>query len=70
VDETIAQVAPHLEKGDILIDGGNTHFPDTTRRMKELAAKGIRLLPGQGQAKPLPAIEAKALPAKVVPADG
>src|SRR6476619_5415273 len=42
VDDTIAQVAPHLEKGDILIDGGNTHFPDTTRRMKELAAKGIR----------------------------
>src|SRR5262245_39339043 len=44
VDETIAQVAPHLEKGDILIDGGNTHFPDTTRRMKELAAKGIRYI--------------------------
>jgi 6-phosphogluconate dehydrogenase len=44
VDDTIAQVAPHLEKGDILIDGGNTHFPDTTRRMKELAAKGIRYI--------------------------
>jgi 6-phosphogluconate dehydrogenase len=44
VDETIAQVAPYLEKGDILIDGGNTHFPDTTRRMKELAAKGIRYI--------------------------
>src|ERR1051325_2190161 len=29
VYDTIAQVAPHLEKGDILIDGGNTHFPDT-----------------------------------------
>src|SRR5579883_2364136 len=42
VDDTIAQVAPLLEAGDILIDGGNTHFPDTTRRMKELAAKGIR----------------------------
>jgi 6-phosphogluconate dehydrogenase len=42
VDDTIAMVAPFLEKGDILIDGGNTHFPDTTRRMKELAAKGIR----------------------------
>jgi 6-phosphogluconate dehydrogenase len=44
VDETIALVAPHLEKGDILIDGGNTHFPDTTRRMKELAARGIRYI--------------------------
>lgn len=42
VDDTIASVAPYLEKGDILIDGGNTHFPDTTRRMKELAPKGIR----------------------------
>src|SRR5207248_10855543 len=41
VDDTIASVAPHLEPGDILIDGGNTHFPDTTRRMKELASKGI-----------------------------
>ncbi len=30
----IAQVAPLLEPGDILIDGGNTHFPDTTRRMQ------------------------------------
>ena len=44
VDETIAHVLPYLEKGDILIDGGNTHFPDTTRRMKELAAKGIRYI--------------------------
>jgi 6-phosphogluconate dehydrogenase len=44
VDDTIAQIAPHLEPGDILIDGGNTHFPDTTRRMKELAAKGIRFI--------------------------
>jgi 6-phosphogluconate dehydrogenase len=42
VDDTIASVAPYLEAGDILIDGGNTHYPDTTRRSKELAAKGIR----------------------------
>jgi 6-phosphogluconate dehydrogenase len=41
VDDTIHTVLPHLEPGDILIDGGNTHFPDTTRRMKEAAAKGI-----------------------------
>ena len=44
VDDTIAQVAPFLEAGDILIDGGNTHFPDTTRRMRELASKGIRYI--------------------------
>src|SRR5207245_454414 len=41
VDGTIAQVAPLLEAGDILIDGGNTHFPDTTRRMRALKEKGI-----------------------------
>src|SRR5438874_1823736 len=41
VDEMIAQVAPHLQPGDILIDGGNTHFPDTTRRTQEMKAKGI-----------------------------
>ncbi|MBP3958947.1 decarboxylating NADP(+)-dependent phosphogluconate dehydrogenase [Gemmata sp. G18] len=41
VDDTIAMIAPFLESGDILIDGGNTHFPDTTRRAKELEPKGI-----------------------------
>jgi 6-phosphogluconate dehydrogenase len=41
VDETIAQVAPLLEPGDILIDGGNTHYPDTTRRCVEAKAKGL-----------------------------
>ena len=41
VDEMIAQVAPLLEPGDILIDGGNSHYLDTTRRQKELALKGI-----------------------------
>jgi 6-phosphogluconate dehydrogenase len=44
VDAVIDEVAPLLEKGDILIDGGNTHFPDTNRRMKALAAKGIRYI--------------------------
>jgi 6-phosphogluconate dehydrogenase len=44
VDDTIASVLPYLESGDILIDGGNTHFPDTTRRMKQLAPKGIRFI--------------------------
>ena len=41
VDATIASVLPYLEAGDILIDGGNTHFPDTTRRMAEANAKGL-----------------------------
>ncbi len=41
VDDTIAQILPYLEPGDVLIDGGNTHFPDTTRRMKEAQAKGV-----------------------------
>jgi len=41
VDEMINQVAPHLEKGDILIDGGNSHYPDTNRRTRSLNEKGI-----------------------------
>src|ERR1700693_1607277 len=41
VDQTIEHVLPHLEKGDILIDGGNSLFTDTNRRTKDLAAKGI-----------------------------
>ncbi|KAJ3362391.1 6-phosphogluconate dehydrogenase, decarboxylating [Kappamyces sp. JEL0680] len=41
VDDFIAQALPHLEAGDIIIDGGNSHFPDTERRCKELEAKGI-----------------------------
>jgi 6-phosphogluconate dehydrogenase len=40
VDETIELLLPHLSKGDILIDGGNTHFPDTNRRVKYLEGKG------------------------------
>ncbi len=34
----------HIEKGDIIIDGGNSHFPDTTRRCHYLADKGIRFI--------------------------
>src|SRR5580698_9034595 len=41
VDETIADLLPHLESGDILIDGGNSYYIDDIRRAKELAAKGI-----------------------------
>jgi 6-phosphogluconate dehydrogenase len=42
VDQTIAQIAPHLEAGDILIDGGNSYYIDDIRRSKELAPKGIK----------------------------
>jgi 6-phosphogluconate dehydrogenase len=41
VDDLIDHVLPHLEKGDIIIDGGNSHFPDTERRCQELKKKGI-----------------------------
>jgi 6-phosphogluconate dehydrogenase len=41
VDGTIADLVPHLEPGDILIDGGNSYYVDDIRRAKELAAKKI-----------------------------
>lgn len=41
VDAAIQQIKPHLEKGDILIDGGNSFFMDTERRAKELEAEGL-----------------------------
>jgi len=41
VDETIAGLLPHLEAGDILIDGGNSYYVDDIRRAKELAPKGL-----------------------------
>jgi 6-phosphogluconate dehydrogenase len=40
VDDFIEQVLPHLEDGDIIIDGGNSHFPDTTRRTQYVESKG------------------------------
>jgi len=41
VDDFIEQLVPHLEKGDIVIDGGNSHYPDSIRRTKELEKKGL-----------------------------
>jgi 6-phosphogluconate dehydrogenase len=41
VDAAIESLLPYLDKGDILIDGGNTYFTDTDRRFTELSAKGI-----------------------------
>jgi len=44
VDATIADLLPHLEPGDILIDGGNSYYIDDIRRAKELQPKGIHYL--------------------------
>jgi 6-phosphogluconate dehydrogenase len=41
VDQSIADLLPLLERGDVLIDGGNSYYVDDLRRAKELAAKGI-----------------------------
>ena len=41
VDDFIDRLLPHLDKGDLIIDGGNSHFPDTIRRSKALAEKGF-----------------------------
>src|SRR4029450_10317203 len=41
VDKTIADLVPHLERGDILIDGGNSYYVDDIHRAHELASKGI-----------------------------
>ncbi|UAY55174.1 NADP-dependent phosphogluconate dehydrogenase [Arachidicoccus terrestris] len=44
VDAVVASLIPFLEKGDIIIDGGNSHYTDTLRRVKELAAKGFHFM--------------------------
>jgi 6-phosphogluconate dehydrogenase len=41
IDEMINTLIPHLEKGDIIIDGGNTHFPDTNRRTAYVESQGL-----------------------------
>jgi 6-phosphogluconate dehydrogenase len=44
VDATIEALLPHLEKGDIIIDGGNSNYQDSIRRTKELEEKGIHFI--------------------------
>lgn len=44
VDDMIAEFLPYLDKGDILIDGGNSYFEDTRRRTDKLAVQGIRFI--------------------------
>ncbi|MEJ2730532.1 MAG: decarboxylating NADP(+)-dependent phosphogluconate dehydrogenase [Deltaproteobacteria bacterium] len=41
VDDVIEKIIPHLEPGDIIIDGGNSHFPDTIRRTEYVESKGL-----------------------------
>src|SRR5580704_8806342 len=42
VDKTVADLLPHLEPGDIVIDGGNSYYVDDIRRAEELTPRGIR----------------------------
>jgi 6-phosphogluconate dehydrogenase len=51
VDDTIDKLLPHLAPGDALIDGGNSYYEDTERRVRELAAKGVLFL-GMGAPRP------------------
>ena len=44
VDRFIDLLVPLLEPGDVIIDGGNSHFPDSTRRTAELREKGLRFI--------------------------
>ena len=44
VDQVIEQVIPFLEPGDIIIDGGNSHYPDSDRRYESLKAKGLHFI--------------------------
>jgi len=44
VESTIEQLVPHLARGDILIDGGNSNFRDSMRRAKALDAKGLEFI--------------------------
>lgn len=44
VDAVIADLLPHLQPADLIIDGGNSHYVDTDRRVKALAEKGLRFV--------------------------
>src|SRR5260370_30552136 len=44
VDQTIARLEPHLQKGDTFIDGGNSNYKDTQRRHAQAAAKGFEFI--------------------------
>ncbi len=44
VDDVIQELTPYLDSGDLIIDGGNSYFKDTSRRLQELKSKGILFL--------------------------
>lgn len=44
VDHLLSELVPHLDSGDIVVDGGNSHFSDTERRQAQLKQKGVRFL--------------------------
>lgn len=44
VDATLRDILPHLAAGDVVIDGGNSHYPDAIRRARELGARGIHFV--------------------------
>jgi len=44
IDDYIQKLVPLLDQGDIIIDGGNSHYPDTSRRTEELEAKGFHFI--------------------------
>lgn len=44
VDQFIEKIVPHLEKGDIIIDGGNSHYGDSERRLQALKEKGLHFI--------------------------
>jgi 6-phosphogluconate dehydrogenase len=44
VDDVVSSLLPYLKKGDIIIDGGNSHFSDTDRRQNELSRRGLHFL--------------------------
>ncbi|MCL4126565.1 UNVERIFIED_CONTAM: hypothetical protein GTU68_044140 [Idotea baltica] len=44
IDAVIEDLLPHLDKGDVIIDGGNSHYPDSNRRFETLKEKGIHFL--------------------------
>ncbi len=44
VDNAIRDLSPHLKPGDLIIDGGNSHYTDTDRRIAELSARGIEFM--------------------------
>jgi len=44
VDQVLAELTPHLQRGDVVIDGGNSHYKDTDRRFHSLGEQGIHYL--------------------------